>query len=194
MSTSASWPSSSGAPGGAEQRHQSTIGQGIEAVFDRRRHRIVAYVPPGRGAPIEAPKGRPIIAVTGAFAPYQIQLDDGACFVLESSRASRSYKAGPAARMPCQPAIPFEPVTPVPPRADMRLIGTAWGFAAWRDDRTGGTVVTDMRAGGQPILFETQMAAVGIRGMRAIDAPGAMISLVGRYDGHDAVILFDLYI
>jgi hypothetical protein len=142
-----------------------------------------------------AEPARLVEAWAPGFLPVTLAFADGKCFRLEAdyvgSRLSRARMA-PSGCEHLPPAYePPQPPPPPPGRA-LRLVGTAWGYAAWADDRAGTTIVTAPGREAFEPLFTARMAVSAIMAINGPDWPGGNMTLVGRIEGRLVVVVLQI--
>ncbi|RYF41993.1 MAG: hypothetical protein EOO38_20165 [Cytophagaceae bacterium] len=123
------------------------------------------------------------------FLPVEITLDDESCFLIDAEYIDGVFKNGKIVQKSCSAPRPSsEADLPAPPHLDMSLAGRAWGYVAWRDNKSGTTTVVDESSKDHPAIFDIGMAVVGMGVMRGPDTPGGEISLLGQLNGKPALV------
>ena len=139
---------------------------------------------------IRLPDHRRIVDLhSGGFLPVEITLDDGTCFLIEAEYVGGGFRNGKISQRACFGGWPNDRANvSLPPRPGLSLAGKAWGYIAWRDDKTGVTTLVDTNSKGHPVIFDAGMEVVGMGAMRGPDSPGGEISLVGLLNGKPALV------
>ncbi|GHH07545.1 hypothetical protein GCM10008023_01740 [Sphingomonas glacialis] len=147
----------------------------------------------GAFAIAETSKAHVVDAWSPGFLPVTISLSDGRCYSLQADYEGGTLSNGRLRKVGCEGRRKFdEPTLPAPPpgRA-LRLVGTAWGYGAWVDDRTKTTIVTAPGATTFQPLFTAQMTSSAIMAMNGPDWPGGNVTLVGKIKGRLTVVTLE---
>ena len=120
----------------------------------------------------------------GGYLPVNLRFDNGRCFALTADYAGPTLSDAALHRIGCDapPAI-VEPPPPPPANSALRLIGVAWGSAAWSDHRAGLTFITAPFAKTWQPLITARLPVTAIMAMNSPDAPIADLTLLTRIDG-----------
>ncbi len=158
---------------GASTGHVKVVGI-FEVAETQKRHLIAAWSP--------------------GFLPVTLSFSDGECYSLQADYEGgtlsngRLNKVGCDGRRQAEQQSPFSP----PPGSPLRLIGSAWDYGAWADDRVGTTVITAPYAKTFQPLFTAQMSTIAIMAMNGPDYPGGNVTLVGRVGNHLTVVTLEV--
>lgn len=147
----------------------------------------------GAFAIAETSKAHVVEAWSPGFLPVTLSLNDGRCYSLQADYDGGTLSNGRLRQVGCEGRRKFdEPAPPTPPLGrSLRLIGTAWGYGAWVDDRTKTTIVTAPHAAIFQPLFTAQMTSTAIMAMNGIDWPGGNVTLVGKIKGRLTVVTLE---
>jgi hypothetical protein len=136
----------------------------------------------GAFAIAETSKAHVVEAWSPGFLPVTLSLSDGRCYSLQADYEGGTLSNGRLRKVGCEGRRKFdEPTLPAPPPGrSLRLIGTAWGYRAWADDRSTTTIVTAPGAKTFQPLFTAQLTTSAIMAMNGPDWPGGNVTLVGK--------------
>lgn len=128
------------------------------------------------------------------FLPITVSLSDGRCYSLQADYEGGTLSNGRLNKVGCEGRRTFdEPALPPPPPGrSLRLIGTAWGYGAWADDRAKTTIITAPGAKTFQPLFTAQMTSSAIMAMNGPDWPGGNVTLVSKIKGRLTVITLEV--
>ena len=129
----------------------------------------------------ETTKTRFVSAWSPGFLPVFLSFSDGRCYLLQAKYEGGTLSNGRLINMACEGRRSFdERVLPLPPPSlSLRLVGKAWGYAAWANDRAGLTIISaPFNKTFQP-LFTVQMTTRAIMAMDGPDSPSGNVTLVG---------------
>ena len=148
----------------------------------------------GAFAIAETSKAHVVAAWSPGFLPVTISLSDGRCYVLQADYEGGTLSNGRLSKVGCEGRLKFdEPPLPAPPSGrSLRLIGTAWGYGAWVDDRAKTTIVTAPGATTFQPLITAQMTSSAIMAMNGPDWPGGNVTLVGKVKGRLTVVTLEV--
>lgn len=130
----------------------------------------------------------------GAYLPVNLRFDDGRCFTLTAEYAGPTLSNAALHRTSCDapPAVVEVPPPPPPASPALRLIGFAWGFAAWTDHRAGLTFITAPFAKTSQPLIIARLPVSAIMAMNSPDAPVADMTLLTRMHGHPTLVTLEV--
>lgn len=130
----------------------------------------------------------------GAYLPVNLRFDDGRCFALTAEYAGPTLSNAALHRIGCdaQPAVVEAPPPTPPAGRALRLIGVAWGFAAWSDNRAGLTSITAPFAKTWQPLVTARLPVTAIMAMNSPDAPIADMTLLTRIHGHPTLVTLEV--
>jgi hypothetical protein len=148
----------------------------------------------GAFAIAETSKVQVVAAWSSGFLPVTLSLSDGRCYSLQADYKGGTLSNGRLRTVGCEEQrTSDEPMPPAPPSNHaLRLIGTAWGYGAWVDDRTKTTIVTAPGATTFQPLFTAQMTSSAIMAMNGPDWPGGNVTLVGKIKGRLTVVTLEI--
>ena len=148
----------------------------------------------GAFAIAETSKAHVVAAWSPGFLPVNLSLSDGRCYVLQADYEGGTLSNGRLSKVGCEGRRKFdEPPLPAPPSGrSLRLIGTAWGYGAWVDDRAKTTIVTAPGATTFQPLITAQMTSSAIMAMNGPDWPGGNVTLVGKVKGQLTVVTLEV--
>lgn len=141
----------------------------------------------------ETSKAHVVDAWSPGFLPVTISVSDGRCFSLQADYKGGTLSNGRLRKVGCEGRRKFdEPTLPAPPSGhSLRLVGAAWGYGAWVDDRTNTTIVTAPGATTFQPLFTAQITSSAIMAMNGPDWPGGNVTLVGKIKGRLTVVILE---
>jgi len=148
----------------------------------------------GAFAVAETSKAHIVAAWSPGFLPVTLSFSDGRCYSLQADYEGGTLSNGRLNKVDCegQRKLNKSVFPPSPPGRSLRMIGTAWGYSAWVDDRAKTTIIT--APGGtifQP-LFTAQMTSNAIMAMNSPDSPGGNVTLVGKIKGRMTVVTLEV--
>ena len=108
-----------------------------------------------------------------------LEMNDGRCFGMDFNGASDKLIKVSLSQAPCLPHEQIKAAPPAPPKAGLTYIGKAWNLNAWRDSRSGQTMLVPDRGTNPRTILQTSMGVIAVGGMGAPDAPMTEVSLVG---------------
>lgn len=129
----------------------------------------------------------PVGASSIGASPVFIRLSDGTCVEVVLGRS----KGSPGTIQPaeCSKLSVWKAGSaPKPPKLGVRFINASAGFAAWRDERAGQTLITNMWNRDQ-VIFSTPLDVLGVSAIRSPDTESADLVLVGKYRSKGMVVL-----
>lgn len=143
---------------------------------------------------VAEPAGTHLIAAWSfGFLPLTLSFSDGRCFSLAAEYVGGTLPNGRLTRANCERQRRDDPpLAPPPAGRTLRLVGSAWGYGAWADDRAGTTLVTAPHTKTFEPLFEARMASSAIMAMNGPDWPGGNVTLVGRNKSRLVVVTLDV--
>ncbi|UAK25490.1 hypothetical protein [Sphingomonas nostoxanthinifaciens] len=105
------------------------------------------------------------------FLPITFSFSDGACYSLQADYTAGTLSNGKMSKADCDSRHDFdEPPLPAPPPShSLKLIGSAWQYAAWADQRDGGTIITAPDRSVFKPLFTARMEVSAIMAMNGPD-------------------------
>lgn len=134
--------------------------------------------------------------LTGAKSPgylsVQLQLSGGRCVSLSAEYYGKLSDARLTPTACDGRRYDDDRVVPQPAGRSMRLVGSAWGYGAWVDDKAGTTIVTAPRSQTFKPLFTARMPVTAIMAMNSPDAPLGNVTLVGQLHGKPVVIVLEV--
>ncbi|WP_267434073.1 hypothetical protein [Sphingomonas sp. GM_Shp_1] len=134
--------------------------------------------------------------LTGAkspgFLPVQLQLSGGQCFSLSAEYYGKLSEARLTPTVCDGRRYDDDQVVSQPAGKPLRLVGSAWGYGAWVDDKAGTTIVTAPRSQTFKPLFTAHMPVTAIMAMNSPDAPLGNVTLVGQLHGKPVVIVLEV--
>lgn len=131
-------------------------------------------------------------ASAGGYLPVHLKLSGGRCFSLGAEYYGKLSDARltPAA---CDGrSFKDDRVAPQPVSKSLRLVGSAWSYDAWADDKAGTTIVTAPYSKTFKPLFTAYMPVTAIMAMNSPDAPLGNVTLVGQLHGKPVVIVLEV--
>ncbi|WP_156362135.1 hypothetical protein [Sphingomonas sp. Leaf208] len=148
----------------------------------------------GAFAIAETSKTHVVAAWSPGFLPVTLSLSDGRCYSLQADYEGGTLSNGRLSKSGCEGRQKFdEPALPPPPPGrSLRLIGTAWGYGAWGDDRAETTIITAPGATTFQPLFTAQMTSSAVMAMNSPDSPGGNVTLVGKIKGRLTVVTLEV--
>jgi hypothetical protein len=167
----------------------------IHAVPTYRRGSAVGHAKVvGAFAIAETSKAHVVEAWSPGFLPVTLSLSDGRCYSLQADYEGGTLSNGRLRKVGCEGRRKFdEPTLPAPPPGrSLRLIGTAWGYGAWADDRSNTTIVTAPGAKTFQPLFTAQLTTSAIMAMNGPDWPGGNVTLVGKMKGRLTIVTLEV--
>jgi hypothetical protein len=127
------------------------------------------------------------------FLPITLSFSDGRCFSLTADYVGGTLSNGRLDRVNCERLPNIDaPISPQSFDKSLRLVGSAWGYDAWADPRSGTTIVTVPHSKTFEPLFTARMATSAIMAMNGPDWPGGNVTLVGKVDGHLTVVTLEV--
>lgn len=144
---------------------------------------------------ITEPAGTRLVeAWAPGYLPVALRLSDGRCFAFTADYAGPALSNAALHHINCGARRPAsEPAPPTPPAGhSLRLVGVAWGFAAWSDDGTGLTYITAPFAKTYQPLSAVRLPVINIMAMNSPDAPLADMTLLTRIDGQPALVTLEV--
>lgn len=158
----------------------------VDPAYKRGRAEVI-----GAFAIAETSKAHVVEAWSPGFLPVTLSLSDGRCYSLQADYEGGKLSNGRLRNVGCERDRKFdEPALPAPPLGrSLRLIGTAWGYGGWVDDRTKTTTVTAPHATIFQPLFTARITSSAIMAMNGIDYPGGNVTLVGKIKGRLTVVM-----
>ena len=143
---------------------------------------------------ILAPKGEHLLAAWApGFLPVTLSFSDGRCFSLSADYVGGALSNGRLNRVSCERRPNADtPAVPQPSDGSLRLVGSAWGYDAWANPRTGTTIVTAPYAKTFEPLFTARMVTNAIMAMNGPDWPGGNVTLVGKIDSRLTVVTLEV--
>jgi len=148
----------------------------------------------GAFAIAETRKAHVVAAWSPGFLPVTLSFSDGQCYSLQADYKGGTLLNGRLSKMGCEGQRKFdEPaLPPAPSGRSLRLIGAAWGYGAWVDDRANATIITGPAATTFKPLFTVQMTSSAIMAMNSPDSPGGNVTLVGKIKGRLTVMTLEV--
>lgn len=147
----------------------------------------------GAFAVVEPADTHLVAAWSPGFLPVTLSFSNGRCYSLEADYVGGTLSNGRLTQVTCEGRQSFEePPAPPPSGRSLRLVGSAWGYGAWADDRTGTTIVTAPHAKTFEPLFTARMESRAIMAMNGPDWLGGNVTLVGRIDGRPMVVTLEV--
>ena len=148
----------------------------------------------GAFAIAETSKTHVVAAWSPGFLPVTLSLNDGRCYSFQADYEGGTLSNGRLSKVGCEGRRKFdEPPLPAPPSGrSLQLIGTAWGYGAWVDDRAKTTIVTAPGATTFQPLITAQMTSSAIMAMNGPDWPGGNVTLVGKVKGRLTVVTLEV--
>ena len=130
----------------------------------------------------------------GVFLPVTTRFSDGRCFAFTADYAGPTLSNAALHRVECdQPRPIAEPAPPTPPASrDLRLVGVAWGFAAWRSHGAALTYITKPFATTYQPLMTVRLPVAAIMAMNSPDAPLADMTVLTRLNGHPTLVTLEI--
>jgi hypothetical protein len=131
------------------------------------------------------------------YLPVTLKFSDGRCFSLTADYYSSAVKSGTLSNARLVPISCDHPTPHARPAAQpsdpaLRYIGSAWGYGAWADDRTGTTIVSVPFTETFEPLFTTRMSVSTILALNGVDTPSGDVTLVGRIDGRLTIVTLEV--
>ena len=142
----------------------------------------------------ETQKRHFVAAWSPGFLPVTLSFSDGQCYSLQADYMGGTLSNGRLSKVGCdgrRQADEQAPSSP-PPGSPLRLIGGAWGYGAWADDRAGTALITAPYAKTFQPLFTAQMSTSAIMAMNGPDYPGGNVTLVGRVGDRLTVVTLEV--
>lgn len=186
-------PSDPGAPL-LTRIHDTAVSSLIHADPTYRRGSAVSHAKVvGAFAIAETSKAHVVDAWSPGYLPVTFSLSDGRCYSLQADYEGGTLSNGRLRKVGCEGRRKLdEPTLPAPSSGrSLRLVGTAWGYGAWVDDRTKTTIVTAPGATTFQPLFTAQMTSSAIMAMNGPDWPGGNVTLVGKIKGQLTVVTLE---
>lgn len=148
----------------------------------------------GAFAIAETRKAHLVAAWSPGFLPVTLSFSDGRCYALQADYEGGTLSNGRLSKVGCEGRRTFDEPARLQPPSDraLRLIGMAWGYGAWADDRAKATIVTAPGAATFQPLFTARMTASAIMAMNGPDWPGGNVTLVGEIEGRLTVVTLEV--
>lgn len=148
----------------------------------------------GAFAIAETSKSSFVAAWAPGFLPVTLKFSDARCYSLQADYEGGTLSNGRVTKIECeeQRKFPERALPSPPPGRSLRLIGAAWGYGAWADDRGKTTIIT---APGQTTfqpLFSARMTTSAIMAMNSPDLPGGNVTLVGKIKGRLTAVTLEV--
>lgn len=142
----------------------------------------------------ETAKRKLTAAWSPGFLPVTLSFSDGACYSFQADYTGGTLSNGKMSKADCGSRRDFdEPSPPAPPPGrPLKLIGSAWQYAAWADQRDVDTIITAPDRNTFKPLFTARMTVSAILAMNGPDYPGGDVTLVGRIGGRLTVVTLEV--
>lgn len=170
-----------------------------DAKLADRFHVVPSYTRPSHvkvvGAfAVEVPQYTHFVSAwSPGFLPVTLAFSDGRCFSLAADYVGGTLSNGRLNRVSCERSRPaVAPPVSLPPNKSLQLVGSAWGYDAWNDPRSGTTFVTVPFSKSFQPFFTAHMATSAIMAMNGPDWPGGNVTLVGKVDGRLTIVTLEV--
>lgn len=185
-------PVEPGAP--ALTRIPDTALSGLFRIDPGYPHAAAARVKVVGAFAVDEPADTHLVAAWAAgFLPVTLSFSDGRCFSLTADYNGGTLSNGRLNRVQCEGRRNVDKPPPSPPSdRSLRLIGSAWDYGAWADDRAGVTIVTVPFAQTFEPFFTARMVTNAIMAMNGPDWPGGNVTLVGRINDRLMVVTLEV--
>jgi hypothetical protein len=143
---------------------------------------------------VEVPKDSHFVSAwSPGFLPVTLAFSDGQCFSLAADYLGGTLSNGRLNRVGCEYPRPIvAPTVSAPPDKSLQLVGSAWGYAAWKDPRSRTTFVTVPFSKTFQPFFTAHMDTTAVMAMNGPDWPGGNVTLVGNVDGQLTVVTLEV--
>lgn len=143
---------------------------------------------------VEVPKHSHFLSAwSPGFLPVTLAFTDGRCFSLAADYVGGTLSNGRLNRASCERPHPaVAPTVSLPPGKSLQLVGSAWGYDAWYDPRSGTTSVTVPFSRTFQPFFTAHMPTSAMMAMSGPDWPGGNVTLVGKVDGRLTVVTLEV--
>ncbi|WP_076715353.1 hypothetical protein V3I01_03650 [Sphingomonas sp. gentR] len=131
-------------------------------------------------------------ASAGGYLPVHLKLSGGRCFSLSAEYYGKLSDARLTPATCDGRSFKDDRVAPQPAGKSLRLVGSAWSYDAWVDDKAGTTIVTAPYSKTFKPLFTAHMPVTAIMAMNSPDAPLGNVTLVGQLHGKPVVIVLEV--
>lgn len=131
-------------------------------------------------------------ASAGGYLPVHLKFSGGQCFNLSAEYYGKLSEARLTPATCDGQSFKNDRVAPRPAGKSLRLVGSAWGYDAWVDDKVGTTIVTAPYSKTFKPLFTAHMPVTAIMAMNSPDAPLGNVTLVGQLHGKSVVFVLEV--
>lgn len=131
-------------------------------------------------------------ASAGGYLPVHLKLGGGRCYSLSAEYYGKLSDARLTPATCDGRSFKDDRIAPQPTGKSLRLVGSAWSYDAWVDDKAATTIVTAPYSKTFKPLFTARMPVTAIMAMNSPDAPLGNVTLVGHLHGKPVVVVLEV--